>query len=138
MYIFNINKSHNTVTVRMNCEEHKALRAYMHTEDGEQVGFPRNVQLNRQGFGWYKLVSNSEYEAVGKLRLAINILYKAGKEFKARTREDAKAKRPGVQVRAYVSEGEHGRYVVESTQPQLPQLASVDAIHDLIERFAHR
>lgn len=73
MYLRNADNNETVFcTVRMNMEKREALRTFMQSPDGEKdIFFPHHVRMVRVGFGWYRLISDCDHNAVEGVRNAM-------------------------------------------------------------------
>lgn len=86
-------KDENTIhaVVRMNRQEYAALRAFMHTKDGDTaIEFPYGVQLTKRGYGWYLLKASHPRRALEKMAFAQKIIRRYLKEEEAKIDEALK------------------------------------------------
>jgi hypothetical protein len=86
MQFFTHLKSDDTATarIRLNKDELKALRTFMHTPDHyRNVCLPNGVSLHYRGCGWYCLDTTNHFRGCDKINSAMAILKKFKREFDA-------------------------------------------------------
>lgn len=137
-----------TATIRLNKDEMKALRNFMHTPDfHKNVGFPNGVRLYYRSKGWYRLEATNNLVACKKLRVAIAILRKFKRDYDVAVVADIRRlmldRYPNLQTVAYVDEAKavgtgtfHVRDNNQSTINIEPLEARIPADPQKLQRLA--
>jgi hypothetical protein len=106
------------ITVHLNADQVKHLREWMHTEDGQNVGFPHGVYLFKRGFGWYRLDVTRSHRAMEKLRHALVIMKAWHKKYVSDMDQEIKLLmaqvNPNLQIASYQSDTH--QYQVKNVQ----------------------
>lgn len=144
------------VTLRLNKDELKHLRDWMHTPEGERVCFPHGAKLFYRAEGWYRLDTTNNFRAVEKLKTAVAILKSWHRKYKEAVAQEIRllivAANPNLQIESYQSDTHN--YSVRNKETgnvhsihqivkpvevsHAAQVATVDKLQALTRKFAHR
>jgi len=122
-------------TVRMNKEEYVALREYMHTKEGADIGFPYGSVIVKHGYGWYRLLPLTAQRGIDKVLFAIKVLRRFIKDQEAKLAEEIKRYvplmlDPALKIATFSTAHSEGEFGYLGT-PQPPQPASSEVLQRL-------